>query len=552
MDKVALVDLCKKGDKQALNLLYTAYSGKMMKICLRYVPDRQIAQDLLHDGFILIFTSIETLRCPDKLESWMGMIMKNISLRYLSQSNAAHTISLAEVEEWEEPADRPVSDYFPSRDVLLGMVERLPDGYRNVFKLAILEGLSHKEIARLLHIAPHSSSSQLSRAKSLLKKMMTDYRLILILLLLFLSPLFYHPSFWKKKEKKVKEKLVSKSVSLKNTEQKSGKKEETDSCPKPPGRKEEKRLAVNPRKPFALDMLAAAPAGLPGIKASASLPQPPLEPRFAGEIDMNRFILHPSIVAGKPTDVLPFKKKRKWKLMLAGSMGPQLTRSLYKLLATPTAEGPDSDSPQQVDTWEEYYKYLSTRAPEGTQQDSLELMNIAKQNSGNIREHRQHDAPVTLGLSFNKKWNDRWSIETGLQYTYLKSTFSTGEHYYIQEKQKIHYIGIPLRVSYRWGSYKRFSFYSAAGVQMDIPVKGSLQTAHVTDSTSAVGSQRLDVPFQWSVNASSGVQYHLTPHASIYLEPTINYYIPDGSQLRTIRKEHPLRFTIPVGIRFSW
>ena len=74
MDRTDFVDLCKKGDEQALNSLYNTYSGKMMKICLRYVPDRQIAQDLLHDGFIVIFSSIGSLRNPERLESWMGVI----------------------------------------------------------------------------------------------------------------------------------------------------------------------------------------------------------------------------------------------------------------------------------------------------------------------------------------------------------------------------------------------------------------------------------------------------------------------------------------------
>lgn len=80
MDRKDFVDLCKKGDEQALELLYKTYSGKMLKICLRYVPDRQIAQDLLHDGFIVIFTSISSLRNPEKLESWMGIVMKIITL----------------------------------------------------------------------------------------------------------------------------------------------------------------------------------------------------------------------------------------------------------------------------------------------------------------------------------------------------------------------------------------------------------------------------------------------------------------------------------------
>lgn len=72
MDRKEFVELCKKGDEEALDLLYKTYSERMMKICLRYVSDRQIAQDLLHDGFIVIFTSIGSLRNPEKLESWMG------------------------------------------------------------------------------------------------------------------------------------------------------------------------------------------------------------------------------------------------------------------------------------------------------------------------------------------------------------------------------------------------------------------------------------------------------------------------------------------------
>ena len=105
MDIKELVDLCKKGNEQALSLLYKTYSKKMMGICLHYIPDKQIAQDLLHDGFIVIFTSIKTLRTPEKLESWMGIIMKNISLRYLNQKSTNSAIPLSDIPENEEPID---------------------------------------------------------------------------------------------------------------------------------------------------------------------------------------------------------------------------------------------------------------------------------------------------------------------------------------------------------------------------------------------------------------------------------------------------------------
>lgn len=140
-----------------------------------------------------------------------------------------------------------------------------------------------------------------------------------------------------------------------------------------------------------------------------------------------------------------------------------------------------------------------------------------------------------------------------MQYTFLKSDFTTGNDFRIQETQKIHYLGIPFRVSYRWGNFRHFSLYSTVGMQLDIPLKGTLQTSHITDSIPmSMGRQSLNVPLQWSINASTGVQYHFTPRISLYIEPTVNYYIPDGSGLRTIRKEHPVTFTVPVGLRFSW
>ena len=82
MDTKALVTLCQKGNGQALSLLYENYSEKMLKVCLRYIPDPTIAQDLLHDGFVIIFTSIHSLRNPEKLEYWMKKIMRNLALQY--------------------------------------------------------------------------------------------------------------------------------------------------------------------------------------------------------------------------------------------------------------------------------------------------------------------------------------------------------------------------------------------------------------------------------------------------------------------------------------
>lgn len=531
MDRKDFVDLCKKGDEQALELLYKTYSGKMLKIVLRYVPDSQIAQDLLHDGFIVIFTSIGSLRNPEKLESWMGIVMKNIALRYLNQNNAANLVPLSEISDEDEPTESPFSADSISYDRLMEMVERLPEGYSKVFKLAVLDGLPHKEIGDLLNIAPHSSSSQLHRAKALLKKMLIDYRIALILLSLFLIPLFYKRMHWKKQPSP-----LPKVANLPKVEkEQEGKQTESPKpIPAPP------LVSVDTNRPT-----------LPLEEIKATMPSVD-KPLFTWTLPEDIALRFP--VSEKPFSLQRSRKSRKWKFMLAGSLGPQLAQNMYKLFATPRSDSDvGSAFPQEVSTWEEYYSYLNARYQAGTLGDSVTIMNIAANNHGKIVEQQHHDAPVTIGLAVNKKLNERWSLETGLQYTYLKSDFTTGNEYRIQETQKIHYLGLPLRVSYRWGSFRKFSFYSTAGVQVDIPLKGKLSTSHITDSIPMnIGSQSLNVPWQWSVSGSAGVQYHLTPHVSFYIEPTVNYYIPDGSGLRTIRKEHPVTFTVPVGLRFSW
>ena len=549
MDKKELVDLCKSGDEQALDLLYKTYSGKMMRICLHYVSDRQIAQDLLHDGFIVIFTSIDSLRNPEKLESWMGIIMKNISLRYLNQNNAANMIPLSEIPEEDEPTGSFFEADFMSYDQIMELVESLPEGYSKVFKLAVLEGLPHKEIGNLLNIASHSSSSQLYRAKSLLKKMIGECRLVLVLLLILFVPLFYkYVCRWPRQQKQQPKDLLQQMETVQKKEN-----EQSDST-------EPVILSGKAERPQQSEMLVAPSLVYAEKTPSLLLPkeiavdvQPVTKPLFVSELSHNNtvFISHP---LKEFTSMRQSRKSNKWKFMLAGSLGPQLAQNLYKLIATPHSDSEENpELPQQVSTWEDYYTYLQTRYQEGTLGDSLTLMQIAGGNRGKIVEYQHHDSPITLGLSVNKKLDDRWSFETGLQYTFLKSDFITGEEYRIQETQKLHYIGLPFRVSYRWGNFRKFSFYSTAGVQVDIPLKGTLRTFHVTDSVPVdISRQSLAVPMQWSVNASAGVQYHFTRHISFYVEPTLNYYIPDGSGLRTIRREHPVTFTVPVGLRFSW
>lgn len=167
-------------DSQTLGELYETYAPQLLRICLRYVKNRAEAEDVLHDAFVIIFTHIDHLRDETKLVHWMTVIVRNLALR---QAKATEERRRLRETLTDETAALDNDDPTPeiSTERLLQAIDALPRGYGEVFRLAVLDGLTHDEIGQLLGIAPHSSSSQLARAKRMLRKWLTDYRLLLIL-----------------------------------------------------------------------------------------------------------------------------------------------------------------------------------------------------------------------------------------------------------------------------------------------------------------------------------------------------------------------------------
>lgn len=165
----------------------------------------------------------------------------------------------------------------------------------------------------------------------------------------------------------------------------------------------------------------------------------------------------------------------------------------------------------------------------------------------------KHDMPVTVGASVKWNWNDKWALESGLTYTMLSSELHSGGKSYMEEKQKLHYIGIPLKVHRSVWNNKMFSFYASAGGMMEKCVSGTLETVYVTGNTEkSKENTDLDIkPLQWSVMASVGAQVNFCRIASIYIEPGVAYYFDDNSGVMTIRKDHPLNFNLQLGLRFN-
>lgn len=170
MEEQDLVERCRQGDNLARKELYECYAGRMLGVCLRYAGDRETAQDLLHDGFLKIFSSLDkfTWRGDGSLRAWMERVMINVALQQLRKNDVMSQYSALEdaPEVYEEPDPDSVESI--PQEVLMGFIRDLPAGYRTVFNLYIFEEKSHKEIAGLLGINEKSSASQLTRAKAAL------------------------------------------------------------------------------------------------------------------------------------------------------------------------------------------------------------------------------------------------------------------------------------------------------------------------------------------------------------------------------------------------
>lgn len=165
----------------------------------------------------------------------------------------------------------------------------------------------------------------------------------------------------------------------------------------------------------------------------------------------------------------------------------------------------------------------------------------------------KHHMPVTVGASVKWGFSENWALETGLNYTYLYSELRSGAKSYIEDEQKLHYVGIPLKVQRSVWSNSIFSFYASAGGMMEKCVSGSLDRVTVDESNrKTYFSEDLNVkPLQFSVLASVGLQANFNKLLSLYLEPGMIYYFDDNTDVLTIRKDKPFNFNLQLGLRFN-
>ena len=162
---------CIKGRADCQRMLFEVYARKMMSVCLRYVVNHHDAEDILQEAFIKVFTHIQQFKFEGSFEGWLRRIVVNTALKTLQKKK----LHFAEVNETTIPAVSADASASSSLQVeqLMKLLNSLPDGYRIVFNLYVIEGYDHEEIAKMLNIQTSTSRSQLVKARKMLQQKIT-------------------------------------------------------------------------------------------------------------------------------------------------------------------------------------------------------------------------------------------------------------------------------------------------------------------------------------------------------------------------------------------
>lgn len=491
MELQQIAERCQQGDREAFALLYTAMREPLRTLCLSFVKNEAVADDLLHDAFLLIFSKIGELKDTSCTEAWMKTVMRRVALLYLRKQHqqvplsASPELTAFAVENNAEPS-------LVLQDILAA-VDDLPEGYRRVFRMSVFEGMSHQEIANLLHIEPHSSSSQLFHAKSLLRRWLRPLALLLLAIAL---PLGMY--IWKQNDEKEISKTVEtdkqKLATTEKTNQECLAKQETTLRPKVEELLAEADTATNVAPTVSQDTTKAVP-----------VPQP----------ERPRRQFSP---AESPREV-------------------------------PLTENP-ATSTATTGGWNLALAYSGIRNSKDMQ---LPYAN-AETNPVVYDSIAHHHMPLTIGLMLNRKLDRHWQVGIGLRYQRMTSDMLSGNTYVsLSQHQKVQYLVIPVSVSWYYPIGCRFSTYLSASTAVNLPLRSTLESVYLMNGKEIdPTTEHLHPGVQWSMGLGLGLQYDLTPNIGFFVEPSLQYYFKQSSDMKTWNTEHPLSFSLPLGLRITF
>ena len=174
MKEAQIIEGCIKKDRKAQDAFFTAYNGLLFGVCLRYTKNRFEAEDVLQEGLVKIYKNMHMYSEGKSFEGWIRRIMINTAITYYRKMlKHAYHDDVSEIGVASSESEL-LTDCEFTKEELLNTINELPNGYRTVFNLYVIEGYKHKEIAEQLGVDINTSKSQLSRAKKLLQTKLNE------------------------------------------------------------------------------------------------------------------------------------------------------------------------------------------------------------------------------------------------------------------------------------------------------------------------------------------------------------------------------------------
>jgi len=175
-----LIKACIREDAACQKELFNRFSGRMLGVCNRYARNSEDAEDILQDAFIKIFDKIHQFKFQGSFEGWIRRIVVNTALKKYSVSRYTKEVSGYEIKDKAESMTEPPAYSHLTQKELMELINNLPDGYRVIFNLYVIEGYQHDEIAEMLGIQPGTSRSQLVKARTMLQKQILQLQKIAV------------------------------------------------------------------------------------------------------------------------------------------------------------------------------------------------------------------------------------------------------------------------------------------------------------------------------------------------------------------------------------
>ena len=544
MEEQELALRCARMDKSAQRELYLQYRSRIHALCRRYAEDPEDAEDMMQDAFIKIFKVIKNFKWtrPGSLYSWMSRVSINLAFdtarrRRRLAEQLVDVDSLGE-DIQEEPAyDESAS--VPS-DVLNTMIESLPEGYRTIFRLYCIDGLSHREIADLLGIKEKSSSASLSRARAMLAEAVRQYwrdlddgctqegwtqilrkmrreetvrsiKFILALLIPVTSLLLWMQPH---QSNEIAPPYISKlltenpSVIIPHTLQS-------------PRGFAERRTAITNDPADTARFLSKTSV------TDSYLPDKDYDTPHEEATSLDNTWTTPVDFAVFPEEVR--KSSPKISFSLRAGSGSSLRKTQISLNSSPYIAAltyMNKLDPSKLPNAKSNYGNTIPWYYE----NNIEQLKPETKNS------YRHDLPLTFGLTARIDLTSRIGAECGLEYTYMHSSVESMAG---KLSQNLHFIGIPVRFDARVCSWNGFDMYAGIGIKAEKCVAASI--GHV---------QCEEKRIQLSAGTFAGVQYPIGRRAHLYFQPDLSYYLTK-TDLITYRTENPFTFSLNAGIRFD-